>query len=74
MLGESIGKELHKVSYRESDLYSGGAPSTCTDKTSSLFVQYTCVQSKEQQASKYDAVALAVASTSLISLLFVVAL
>ena len=46
----------------------------CSDPTNLLFVQYSCVQTKEQQAVKYEYVIQAVATTVLISLLFVLVL
>ena len=74
LLKKSYGQEFFQVSYTQSDLYVGAPARSCTDTTSSLFVQYTCVQTPAEQSEKYEYLVLAVASTTLISLLFVLTL
>jgi len=62
------------MQFSESDLYNGTPASVCQDTTNDFFVHYTCVQDKSDQASKYEILTLAVATASLISLLFVLVL
>ena len=56
------------------DLFNGSPGAGCGGPTNNLFVQYSCVQSEEEQEEKYNHIALAVATTCLISLIFVVVL
>ena len=74
LLDQSSGKERYTVNFSQSDLYTGNPSKMCGDPTNLLFVQYSCVQTKEQQAVKYEHLIRAVATTCLISLLFVLVL
>ena len=46
----------------------------CITEDSTLFLQYTCIQSEEDLATKYDQMAIAVATGVLICLLFTVSI
>ena len=47
---------------------------SCITEDSTLFLQYTCIQSEEDLATKYDQMAIAVATGVLICLLFTVSI
>ena len=72
-LQKAIGKDSYTISFGLDDLYaSGKGEKLCTDTTNLFFVQYSCIQSNDQQAEKYQHLITASASACLISLLFVV--
>ena len=74
MLKETIGKESSNIVFTDSELYSQAPMQHCIEESNRFFVQYSCIQSEEQQSEKYNALVVNVSATSLISLLFVIAL
>ena len=74
MMDTAIGTEHKNIKFTMSDLFWRAMDKECTDTTNLLFVQYSCVQNKTEQSTKYNHLVVASTTASLISLLFVVVL
>jgi hypothetical protein len=69
----SIGLDSFLFSYENKSLYADdGDHSACSSDSSTLFVQFTCIQDAASQSAKYEQMSLAVATGVLICLLFTV--
>ena len=73
LFAQAVGQERYNVRFGEGDLFNSPGMG-CAGPTNFLFVQFSCVQSNEDQQTKYGNLALATGTICLISLLFVVAL
>ena len=74
LLKQAVGKDSYNVQFSKSDIFAFDPSKVCGDPTNLLFVQYTCVQSKAEQAQKYDTLVLATSTAAFISLFFVLLL
>ena len=72
LFNEAVGKDSYRVTFDDANLSSGNP--SCINASSLLFVQFTCIQDEDTQADKYGTLVLAVATTCLISLLFILVL
>ena len=74
-LDGAIGEAGHLFAFAGVDaLFAGTADASCNTDQSTLFVQFTCEQALTDQETKYNSVALAVATGVVICLLFTVSI
>lgn len=74
LLKESLGNKSFQVAFAVGDFYNSYAGETCMNETNDFFVQYSCEQSEQVLATKFNYISLAVSTVTLISLLFVLVL
>lgn len=74
MLNKAVGSSSKSIKFSQSDIYSTSPGKMCSDPTNTLFVQFKCIQSVEQQAQKFEIMNISVATATLICLLYVVVL
>lgn len=70
----TAGLESYSIKYGSSSAFykSTVGKEECQTAESRFFVQYTCVQSEDEQAAKYSQLCLAVSTAILISFLFLI--
>jgi len=74
-LGNAVGSPDFLFDFNGKDLFTDPAKqAACVTPTSTLFVQFTCIQDEATQATKYEQMSLAVATAVLISFLFTVSI
>ena len=71
VFSKSVGLDSYLFDFTGKSLYtSASTEASCTNASSTFFVQYTCVQAVDDQSAKFDQMSLAVATGVLICLLF----
>lgn len=68
---QAKGKEHSLFDFNGKSLYNNSEDATrCLTQDATLFVQYSCIQGVDEQISKYNEMALAVATACIIAFLF----